>query len=195
MKIMLMLMLMTVVALNAFADESISITATPRYPWNGKVDIKFTITGESGTKYETSFTAKDLVGGTNLTMKTLYKSDGTVVNAAKEQLCPETYDWVWDATADLGDGFVGERIVVEGTVGLGGVQLWENGPYWAECNVGAVNPEEYGYYFWWGDTIGYSANTNSATSTDGWHWYGVKWMSSEGAQMSSNPFRRRSKIS
>ncbi len=38
---------------------------------------------------------------------------------------------------------------------LGGVQLWVNGPYWAECNVGAITPEEYGYYFWWGDTVGY----------------------------------------
>ena len=42
----------------------------------------------------------------------------------------------------------------------GGVQLWENGPYWAECNVGASKPEEYGYYFWWGDTVGYT-NTGS----------------------------------
>ena len=25
---------------------------------------------------------------------------------------------------------------------LGGVQLWENGPYWAECNVGATKPQE-----------------------------------------------------
>ena len=44
---------------------------------------------------------------------------------------------------------------------LGGVQLWENGPFWAECNVGATKPEEYGYYFWWGDTVGYT-NTGSA---------------------------------
>ena len=43
---------------------------------------------------------------------------------------------------------------------LGGVQLWENGPYWAECNVGASKPEEYGYHFWWGDTVGYT-NTGS----------------------------------
>ena len=41
-------------------------------------------------------------------------------------------------------------------VELGGVQLWANGPYWAECNVGASKPEEYGYYFWWGDTVGYT---------------------------------------
>ena len=85
----------------AIAAESISITATPRYPWNGKVDLKFTIDGTSGTKYDTSFTAKDVTGGTNLTMKTLYKSNGTAANAAKEQLLPGTYNWVWDATADL----------------------------------------------------------------------------------------------
>ena len=85
----------------AIAAESISITATPRYPWNGKVDLKFTIDGTSGTKYDTSFTAKDVAGGTNLTMKTLYKSNGVAANVAKEQLLPGTYNWVWDATADL----------------------------------------------------------------------------------------------
>ena len=39
-----------------------------------------------------------------------------------------------------------------------------NGPYWVECNVGATKPEEYGYYFWWGDTVGYKRNA----SDDGW---------------------------
>jgi len=34
----------------------------------------------------------------------------------------------------------------------------------AECNVGASKPEEYGYYFWWGDTVGYKWNA----STNGW---------------------------
>ncbi len=33
------------------------------------------------------------------------------------------------------------------------VQLWENGPYWATCNVGAKSPEGYGDYFAWGETI------------------------------------------
>ena len=35
------------------------------------------------------------------------------------------------------------------------VQLWKNGPYWAETNIGAENPWDFGYYFWWGDTVGY----------------------------------------
>ena len=36
-----------------------------------------------------------------------------------------------------------------------GVQLWKHGPYWAETNIGAEKPWDSGYYFWWGDTIGY----------------------------------------
>ena len=44
------------------------------------------------------------------------------------------------------------------------VQLWENGPYWATCNVGAAKPEEHGYYFWWGDAVGYVRNA----ANDGW---------------------------
>ena len=38
------------------------------------------------------------------------------------------------------------------------VQLWEGGPYWATKNVGAKKPEDYGYYFWWGDTVGYKCS-------------------------------------
>lgn len=35
------------------------------------------------------------------------------------------------------------------------IQLWENGPYWADTNIGATNSNDPGYYFWWGDTVGY----------------------------------------
>ena len=38
------------------------------------------------------------------------------------------------------------------------MQLWEGGPYWAECNVGASKPEECGLYFWWGDTVGHAGD-------------------------------------
>ena len=49
----------------------------------------------------------------------------------------------------------------------GGVQLWENGPIWAEYNVGANSPEDYGYYFWWGDTIGYRRVDDAFKASDG----------------------------
>ena len=63
-------------------------------------------------KFNTSFSARDVAGGTNLTMKTLYKSNGTAANAAKEPLLPGTYNWVWNATADLGEGVVLDHVTV-----------------------------------------------------------------------------------
>ena len=47
------------------------------------------------------------------------------------------------------------------------VQLWEGGPYWAETNVGADEPWDYGLYFWWGDTVGYRRRENAWVASDG----------------------------
>ena len=48
-----------------------------------------------------------------------------------------------------------------------GIQLWEGGPYWADRNIGAESPEDYGYYFWWGDTIGYKRVNEAWVASDG----------------------------
>ena len=97
------------------ADPGITVSARQRYPWNGLVDLNFTITGDAGTKYDTSFTAKDMVGNTNIAMRTIRKADGTVANVANEQLLPGTYNWVWDTVADLPKGFKCNRVRVAGT--------------------------------------------------------------------------------
>ena len=49
----------------------------------------------------------------------------------------------------------------------GMVQLWEGGPYWADKNIGADKPEDDGYYFWWGDTVGYKREGGSWVASDG----------------------------
>lgn len=42
--------------LTAFAaDPAITVSAQQRYPWNGLVDLHFTITGDAGTKYDTDY--------------------------------------------------------------------------------------------------------------------------------------------
>ncbi len=55
------------------------------------------------------------------------------------------------------------------------VQLWKDGPYWATTNIGAEKPEDFGYYFWWGDTVGYKRVKNKWMASDGsssdW-WFG-----------------------
>ena len=89
-----------------------------------------------------------------------------------------------NGTATTAGGNGGAAITVAGTCGAAagttaitvinngatdGVQLWEGGPYFAECNVGATKPEESGSYFWWGDTVGYvrNASNNGWVSVDG----------------------------
>ncbi len=68
--------------------------------------------------------------------------------------------------------FFAAEVVPPGSVSivdeeLDGVQLWENGPCWATCNVGAATAEESGYYFWWGDTVGYRRENDAWVAADG----------------------------
>ncbi len=46
-------------------------------------------------------------------------------------------------------------------------QLWEGGPYWADTNIGAEQPWKSGYYFWWGDTVGYKFEHGAWVASDG----------------------------
>ena len=48
-----------------------------------------------------------------------------------------------------------------------GVRLWEGGPLWADRNVGAEKPSDDGWYFPWGDTIGYTHDPENK------HWVAV----------------------
>ena len=75
-----------------------------------------------------------------------------------------TRKFIWDAKADVGAVKIDDVVLIVDAKKLGAVQLWADGPYWAECNVGASQPEEYGYYFWWGDTVGYKRNAEN----NGW---------------------------
>lgn len=67
---------------------------------------------------------------------------------------------IWNAGADWPNKKGDVKAVVtatkeDPTVSHGKVQLWEGGPYWADRNIGASSPEDYGLYFWWGDTTGH----------------------------------------
>lgn len=61
------------------------------------------------------------------------------------------------------------------------VRLWDGGPFWATVNIGAAKPEEEGYLFWWGDTVGYTRD-------------GDKWVASNGTVQPEDPFRSKKLI-
>jgi hypothetical protein len=77
------------------------------------------------------------------------------------------YRLLWDARADLGIVRYTNMVVRISFDAHEKVQLWEDGPYWATTNIGAEKPEDYGYYFWWGDTVGYKREGDAWVATDG----------------------------
>jgi len=142
-----------------------SVEAHQRYPWNGLVDIVVTIHGDPNdmSEIECLFAATNCMTGEAVKIDSL---SHVSVDSATGNVCVRRY--LWDAAADLGEVKIDELSLSVGvSKGLGGVQLWENGPYWAECNVGASKPEEYGYYFWWGDTMGYKRDGETWVSSAG----------------------------
>ena len=138
-----------------------SVTAQQRYPWNGLVDIAVTFNGAQSdvAKANCTFAATNSATKTALAIAHVTKQGNDTGSGTTW-----TRRFIWDTNADLGEVKIddvelfADVEVVEEPDGSGGVQLWEGGPYWATCNVGASKPEEYGLYFWWGDTVGHAGD-------------------------------------
>lgn len=127
------------------------------YPWK-EVVVGYTITGTDAEADGIRLTVTDKVANKSYTVGTGSTAlTGAVLTEGRHVLR-------WDAAAQGVKISSANVVFVVSAVKLGGVQLWENGPYWAECNVGAEEPEDCGYYFWWGDTVGYTRNA----SMNGW---------------------------
>lgn len=60
------------------------------------------------------------------------------------------------------------------------IQLWENGPFWADTNIGADSPEESGYYFSRANVIGYIPSYPYSDSY-------CKWVVAPGYEGSGTP--------
>ena len=152
--IVLTTVLVSVMSMGAMAEITNTVKVSKfhqSYPYSGKATVEYT------------------VGGTlpaNAVAEIILNTDDASATFIQESIVTGANTVTIDFASSFGGALlltnasfvvtIAEEIVES----LGGVQLWENGPYWAECNVGASKPEEYGYYFWWGDTVGYT-NTGS----------------------------------
>ena len=146
----LMMGIVAAMAVGVMAEAANTVKVTKfhqSYPYSGKATVNYT------------------VGGTlpaNAVAEITINTDDASATFVQSNIVAGANSYVIDFASSFGGALLltNASFVVTITGGLGGVQLWENGPYWAECNVGASKPEEYGYYFWWGDTVGYT-NTGS----------------------------------
>ena len=155
-----------------FAEPTVAdVVAKQRYPWNGLVDITCTVTGIQGTADGFVFAVAAVMPDSGVTNKVSHfwvVRNGT--NSTDHAVSTNgDYRLVWDAQADLGQVNY-SNMVLSVTISAkerDKVHLWEDGPYWATTNIGAEGPEEYGYYFWWGDTVGYKRENDAWVATDG----------------------------
>ncbi len=175
----MMMGVVAAVAMGAMAETANTVKVTKfhqSYPYTGKATVQYT------------------VGGTlpaNAVAEITINTDDASATFTQSNIVTGANSYVIDFASSFGGALLltNASFVVTIAGALGGVQLWEGGPYWAECNVGASKPEEYGYYFWWGDTVGYT-RSGGTWNDDEWGGYysGVTWVSSTGQQMSSSPF-------
>ena len=145
------------------------VVAKQRYPWNGLVDITCNVSGIVGTtnKLELAVAAVMPDTGNARRVRNFWVVRGGSNSTDRVVTTNGSYRLLWDAHADLGVVDYSNMVVRVSFDTHDKVQLWEGGPYWATTNIGAENPEDYGYYFWWGDTVGYKRENDKWVASDG----------------------------
>ena len=153
----------------AFAEPTVTdVVAKQRYPW-GLVDITCKVEGIDEMIEDPKFVLYAVLPDSENVSRMSHfwiirdgvKSSNLSADANGK------YHLLWDAKGDLGKVSYTNMVVRLTISGLPKVQLWKDGPYWATTNIGAEKPEDYGYYFWWGDTVGYKRENDSWVASDG----------------------------
>ena len=156
-RMLAMLATVAAVAWTGLAETVTNVRGIQREKSN-LVDIYYDIEATDGGTYSVTV---QLEGRTNEVTAATFTGD------VGEGIAPgRNRHILWDAGADWPGKKGDVRAIVTATrkdEKHGGVQLWARGPYWADRNVGASSPEDYGLYFWWGDTVGYRQSTFSLT--------------------------------
>lgn len=102
----LALSLAAVAARADIAFEVKNVETHQRYPWNGKVDIDFTIdSAVEGSNFAVRVSAEDTVGKTNITLKTV-KYEDKVALSSLEKLPAGRHRVTWDADQDVPDALI-----------------------------------------------------------------------------------------
>ena len=130
--------MLLVMEMTSVAEPTVTVgEVTTGEPWS-KVTVNYTLGGtDAKLEYKVAFTVT--AGGLT----------ASVTNDAAK-LTDGAATQVIDTVALFGKQVSDTKAKVRVSliaVKPKGVQLWENGPFWAECNVGATKPEEYGAYY------------------------------------------------
>ena len=134
-------------AWNVWASASVEITeAYQKRPGSGVVDCTYTVSASEGVKC-------------TVLIKVGAKGCNKTVVLTNKNVTAGTVTTSIDVRTLLGKAYPNVTLFAE--LSNLAVQLWKDGPYWASCNLGADKPEDSGYYFWWGGTVGYKRDPSN----------------------------------
>lgn len=165
----ILLFLSFIIGFISFAAPTVTeVVAKQRYPW-GLVDITCKVSGIDEMIADPKFVLYAVLSDSENVSRMSHfwiirdgvKSSNLSADANGK------YHLLWDAKGDLGKVRYTNMVVRVAINGRQKVQLWDGGPYWATTNIGAEKPEDYGYYFWWGDTVGYKRENDKWVACDG----------------------------
>ena len=160
---LLMLVTLTGAFVANAAPMVTDVVAKQRYPW-GLVDITCKVEAKGDWQFVLSAVFPD--SGNIRRMSQFWVVRDGIKSSNLAVVTNGNYRLLWDAKADLGEVRY-TNMVVRIVVDRAKVQLWKDGPYWATANIGAEKSEDYGYYFWWGDTVGYKRENDKWVAGDG----------------------------
>lgn len=147
-----------------------NVVAKQRSPW-GIVDISCDVAGIEEETKGLDFIVEAVLpdsGEAKKAASVRFRGNGNSSDLSNLLVVTNgNYQFVWNATADLGTARYTNVLMRVSIRQPAAVQLWKDGPYWATRNIGAKNPWEFGYYFWWGDTIGYRRENDKWVASDG----------------------------
>ena len=182
------MMLTAAIALGAtltgFGETVTNVRGLQR-PNSNLVDIYYDLNATDGGTYTVEVAIE---GRTNEVAATTFCGD-----VGKGIAPGRNHHIVWEAGTDWRNNEGDVKAIVTATVEARKgkpkkVQLWAGGPYWADRNIGADAPWEYGLYFWWGDTTGHRPGYNFSSDNSAIYTYlksvaelqSAGWVTSDG---------------
>ena len=125
--------------ISPWTDTNLTVKVTKfhqSYPYTGKATVQYTVGG---------------VPSRNTVAEITINTDDASATFVQSNIVAGVTSHVIDFASSFGGALLltnASFVVTISGSEAPGVQLWENGPCWAECNVGATSPEEYGFYFY-----------------------------------------------
>ena len=155
-RLLLASLLLAATAAMAESDCTVKVTRFHQsYPYSGKATVEYTVSG---------------ILPANADAQIVISTDDASATFVQSNLVAGANSLVVDFASAFGGALLltnASFVVTIEEKEPGYVQLWMNGPYWAKCNAGAANPEDSGYYFWWGDAVGYRRENDAWVASDG----------------------------